>query len=210
MSIKLYHGDIGSISIFRYWEIFNFIRYFNIEDCTILLKKNNNFNTKERMDMIKNIFIAYDYFFYHNIKFPKIEIITSTFPEDDFYKRWCSLTYQYWNLDKSIYWPHKFSPIPKKYITVSLVKSRLKFKDDLKREIKSEYVDILLEAFSSNKNIIDLGDSRKFETSEKLIEKINYIRASKFYIGSLVSWKDIARLFGIYILDVRGGYAWRI
>ena len=90
--------------------------------------------------------------------------------------------------------------LQKRHITMSLVKDRVGLWDRLNRKIPSHYHDILMETFSLNNSVIDLGDSRKFKTSKELIDKINYIRGSKFYIGSKVSWKDIARIFGTYVL----------
>ena len=113
--------------------------------------------------------------------------------------KWKQWTYNNWS-SRSDIWTIKDSAPQKKYITTSLIKSREGFIDSQSRDIYSEYVNILLKTFSLNSSVVDLGDSRGFKTSKELIDKINYIRGSKFYVGSQVSWKDIARIFGIYVL----------
>ena len=70
------------------------------------------------------------------------------------------------------------------------------------RTIQSEYVDFLLDNLCRDDNVKNLGDSRKFKTSQELIEKIEFIEQSKFYIGSKCSWKDIARIFEIPTLII--------
>ena len=65
----------GAVSIFKYFEIFNYIRYFDI-DCTIVVSSDNATDAKkastDELEKVENVFNTYDYFFHHNIKFPKI------------------------------------------------------------------------------------------------------------------------------------------
>jgi len=101
------------------------------------------------------------------------------------------------------------SPNPdKKYVTISLINDERKNQKNYQyltnegRSIRLEYVDFLLDNLCRDDNVKNLGDSRGFKTSRELIEKIEFIRQSKFYIGSKCSWKDMARIFGIPILII--------
>ena len=44
-------------------------------------------------------------------------------------------------------------------------------------------------------NVIDLGDSRNFETADHCILKIKQIQSCTCYVGSGTSWYDIVRLY---------------
>jgi len=163
--------------------------------------------------MIKNIYETYDNFFHHNIKFPEIEVnklgcdddSNGFFESKNHFKEWK----EYWrqSADKD-FWKIK-SPNPnKKYVTISFINNKRNSESDFQyvveegRTIQSEAVDFLLDNLCRDDNVKNLGDSRKFKTSQELIEKIKFIEQSKFYIGSKCSWRDIATIFEIPTLII--------
>jgi hypothetical protein len=209
-------GWSGGVSIYNFFEILKYIDYYNVEDYIFYIREDINTQPgaiDEKLLMIKNIFETYDYFFHHNIKFPEIEVNklgcdddrNGFFESKNHFKEWKEYWRQSANKD---FWKIK-SPNPnKKYVTISFINNKRNSKKYFQyvveegRTIQSEYVDFLLDNLCRDDNVKNLGDSRKFKTSQELIEKIEFIEQSKFYIGSKCSWKDIARIFEIPTLII--------
>lgn len=209
-------GWSGGVSIYNFFEILKYIDYYNVEDYIFYIREDIDTQPgaiDEKLLMIKNIYEAYDNFFHHNIKFPEIEVnklgcdddSNGFFESKNHFKEWK----EYWcqSEDKD-FWKIK-SPNPnKKYVTISLINNKRNSESDFQyvveegRTIQSEYVDFLLDNLCRDDNVKNLGDSRKFKTSQELIEKIEFIEQSKFYIGSKCSWRDIATIFGIPTLII--------
>ena len=209
-------GWSGGVSIYRFFEVFRYLDYYNTGDYTFYIREDIGTQSgmiTEKLLMIKNIYEAYDNFFHHNIKFPEIEVnklgcdddSNGFFESKNHFKEWK----EYWrqSADKD-FWKIKSPHIDKKYITISLIDDKRNSKKYFQyvieegRTIQSEYVDFLLDNLCRDDNVKNLGDSRKFKTSQELIEKIEFIEQSKFYIGSKCSWKDIARIFEIPTLII--------
>lgn len=53
----------------------------------------------------------------------------------------------------------------------------------------------ILEVEVEMENVIDLGDSRNFESASQVISKVRQIQRCKLYVGSDTSWYHIARLY---------------
>ena len=216
-------GWSGGVSIYRFFEILKYIDYYNVEDYIFYIREDINTQPgaiDEKLLMIKNIYEAYDNFFHHNIKFPEIEVNKLGCDDDSNgffesknhfkeWKEWADLLYrQSSNTNKAGFWKIK-SPNPnKKYVTMSFINNKrnsekyFQYVVEAGRTIQSEAVDFLLDNLCRDDNVKNLGDSRKFKTSQELIEKIEFIEQSKFYIGSKCSWKDIARIFEIPTLII--------
>jgi len=58
--------------------------------------------------------------------------------------------------------------------------------------MESSDVKEFMKIMQAHPDFRDLGDSRKFDSSEQLIEKLNYAQHSRMYIGSSCSWSKIA------------------
>ena len=209
-------GWSGGVSIYNFFEIFRYLDYYDVEDYSFYIREDTDIQPgaiDEKLLMIKNIFETYDNFFHHNIKFPKIEVkelgcdddSNGFFESKKHFNEWKESWRQ--SADKD-FWKIKSPHIDKKYITISLIddkrnsKKYFQYVVEQRRTIQSEYVDFLLDNLCRDDNVKNLGDSRGFKTSRELIEKIEFIRQSKFYIGSKCSWKDMARIFGIPILII--------
>jgi hypothetical protein len=209
-------GWSGGVSIYNFFEILKYIDYYNVEDYIFYIREDINTQPgaiDEKLLMIKNIYEAYDNFFHHNIKFPEIEVnklgcdddSNGFFESKNHFKEWK----EYWcQIEDKDFWKIK-SPNPnKKYVTISFINNKRNSESDFQyvveegRTIQSEAVDFLLDNLCRDDNVKNLGDSRKFKTSQELIEKIEFIEQSKFYIGSKCSWKDIARIFEIPTLII--------
>ena len=209
-------GWSGGVSIYNFFEILKYIDYYNVEDYIFYIREDIDTQPgaiDEKLLMIKNIYEAYDNFFHHNIKFPEIEVnklgcdddSNGFFESKNHFKEWK----EYWcQIEDKDFWKIK-SPNPnKKYVTISFINNKRNSESDFQyvveegRTIQSEAVDFLLDNLCRDDNVKNLGDSRKFKTSQELIEKIEFIEQSKFYIGSKCSWKDIARIFGIPTLII--------
>jgi len=221
-------GWLSGVSVFKFFEIFRYLDCYDAEDYIFYIRKDREYNFNmldEKLLMIKNIFEAYDNFFHHNIKFPEIvwkdkKDMPPSDPEglktEGFFeskkhfhdwKESCPLWAMFVHGDKDFC--KIKSPNPdKKYVTISLINDERKNQKNYQyltnegRSIRLEYVDFLLDNLCRDDNVKNLGDSRGFKTSRELIEKIEFIRQSKFYIGSKCSWKDMARIFGIPILII--------
>ena len=209
-------GWSGGVSIYNFFEILKYIDYYNVEDYIFYIREDIDTQPgaiDEKLLMIKNIYEAYDNFFHHNIKFPEIEVnklgcdddSNGFFESKNHFKEWK----EYWcQIEDKDFWKIK-SPNPnKKYVTISFINNKRNSESDFQyvveegRTIQSEAVDFLLDNLCRDDNVKNLGDSRKFKTSQELIEKIEFIEQSKFYIGSKCSWKDIARIFEIPTLII--------
>ena len=221
-------GWLSGVSVFKFFEIFRYLDYYDAEDYIFYIRKDREYDFNvldEKLLMIKNIFEAYDNFFHHNIKFPEIEVKEKKdmppsdpegFKTEGFFeskkhfhdwKESCPLWAMFVHGDKDFC--KIKSPNPdKKYVTISLINDERKNQKNYQyltnegRSIRLEYVDFLLDNLCRDDNVKNLGDSRGFKTSRELIEKIEFIRRSKFYIGSKCSWKDMARIFGIPTLII--------
>ena len=221
-------GWLSGVSVFKFFEIFRYLDYYDAEDYIFYIRKDIEYDFNmidEKLLMIKNIFEAYDNFFHHNIKFPEIEVKEKKdmppsdpegFKTEGFFeskkhfhdwKESCPLWAMFVHGDKDFC--KIKSPNPdKKYVTISLINDERKNQKNYQyltnegRSIRLEYVDFLLDNLCRDDNVKNLGDSRGFKTSRELIEKIEFIRRSKFYIGSKCSWKDMARIFGIPTLII--------
>lgn len=221
-------GWLSGVSVFKFFEIFRYLDCYDAEDYIFYIRKDIEYDFNvldEKLLMIKNIFEAYDNFFHHNIKFPEIEVKEKKdmppsdpegFKTEGFFeskkhfhdwKESCPLWAMFVHGDKDFC--KIKSPNPdKKYVTISLINDERKNQKNYQyltnegRSIRLEYVDFLLDNLCRDDNVKNLGDSRGFKTSRELIEKIEFIRRSKFYIGSKCSWKDMARIFGIPILII--------
>jgi len=216
-------GWSGGVSTFKFFEIFRYLDYYDVKDYRFYIREDigYNFNTlDEKLLMIKNIFEAYDNFFHHNIKFPEIEVKEKKdmpacdnegfFESKKHFQEWRESWYlqpKFVHADK-YFWKIKSSNIDKKYVTISLINDKRKNEKHFQyltkegRTIQSEYVDFLLDNLCRDDNVKNLDDSRKFKTSQELIEKIEFIRQSKFYIGSKCSWRDVAGIFEIPVLVI--------
>ena len=221
-------GWLSGVSVFKFFEIFRYLDYYDVEDYILYIRRDREYNFNmldEKLLMIKNIFEAYDNFFHHNIKFPEIEVKEKKdmppsdpegFKTEGFFeskkhfhdwKESCPLWAMFVHGDKDFC--KIKSPNPdKKYVTISLINDERKNQKNYQyltnegRSIRLEYVDFLLDNLCRDDNVKNLGDSRGFKTSRELIEKIEFIRRSKFYIGSKCSWKDMARIFEIPTLII--------
>ena len=221
-------GWLSGVSVFKFFEIFRYLDCYDAEDYIFYIRKDIEYDFNmidEKLLMIKNIFEAYDNFFHHNIKFPEIEVKEKKdmppsdpegFKTEGFFeskkhfhdwKESCPLWVMFVHGDKDFC--KIKSPNPdKKYVTISLINDERKNQKNYQyltnegRSIRLEYVDFLLDNLCRDDNVKNLGDSRGFKTSRELIEKIEFIRRSKFYIGSKCSWKDMARIFGIPTLII--------
>lgn len=60
------------------------------------------------------------------------------------------------------------------------------------RSMQSDDVKEFMKILQAYPDFRDLGDSRKFDSSEQLIEKLDYAQHSRMYIGSSCSWSKIA------------------
>lgn len=215
-------GWSGGVSIYHFFEVFRYLDYYNAEDYTFYIREDIGTQSgmiTEKLLMIKNIFEAYDNFFHHNIKFPEIEVNKLGCDDDSYgffesknhFKEWKESWYvrqQSSNTNKAGFWKIK-SPNPnKKYVTISFINNKRNSESGFQyvveegRTIQSEAVDFLLDNLCRDDNVKNLGDSRKFKTSQELIEKIKFIEQSKFYIGSKCSWRDIATIFEIPTLII--------
>ena len=70
-------GWSGGVSIYNFFEILKYIDYYNVEDYIFYIREDINTqpgSIVEKLLMIKNIYEAYDNFFYHTIKFPEIAV----------------------------------------------------------------------------------------------------------------------------------------
>jgi len=218
----------GGVSIYNFFEILKYIDYYNVEDYIFYIREDTDTQPgaiDEKLLMIKNIYETYDNFFHHNIKFPEIEVkekkdmppsdpegfkTEGFFESKKHFHNWkesCPLWAMFVHGDKDFC--KIKSPNPdKKYVTISLINDERKNQKYYQylttggRTILSEAVDFLLDNLCRDDNVKNLGDSRKFKTSQELIEKIKFIEQSKFYIGSKCSWKDMARIFGIPTLII--------
>ena len=202
---SIHAGSHQSISIMKYWEFFNYMSYHGSE-CTLILGDRLPYN----LPKIEHIFKSYQHFFSTSIKFPKIRTVNKSIWEplsndtQNNFKVFKAWSWENWDKRDDI-WPLKLPKVKNpKYISTSIVKTR-DGKYFRHRDIPAEYVDELINILTLNNNVINLGDSRGFESAEELIDKIEIIRNSKFYIGSEVSWKDIAKIFGVYTIRILPG-----
>lgn len=51
-------------------------------------------------------------------------------------------------------------------------------------------------------DVIDLGDSRNFNSVNQIIRSIEYIQQSKMYVGSQTSWDAITRLYNKPVIKI--------
>ena len=209
-------GWSGGVSIYNFFEILKYIDYYNVEDYIFYIREDTDTQPgaiDEKLLMIKNIYETYDNFFHHNIKFPEIEVnklgcdddSNGFFESKNHFKEWK----EYWRQSADKDFCKIKSPNPnKKYVTISFINNKRNSESDFQyvveegRTIQSEAVDFLLDNLCRDDNVKNLGDSRKFKTSQELIEKIKFIEQSKFYIGSKCSWRDIATIFEIPTLII--------
>ena len=221
--VSIYHF----FEIFRYLDYYNAEDYtFYIREDIGMHPGMIN----EKLLMIKNIYETYDNFFHHNIKFPEVVWIPEKdmpppdpegtsqgfFESKKHFQEWRQRytmsahldPHSPFSLSTESFWKIK-SPNPdKKYVTISLINDERKNQKYYQylttggRTILSEAVDFLLDNLCHDDNVKNLGDSRKFKTSQELIEKIELIRQSKFYIGSKCSWRDVAGIFEIPVLVI--------